>query len=155
MRRYGDSAFSERKSINHGMERNLSYQPVNSHWKDVTTKYDDSDRPKTSGPRDVDYSRPTGFRAGMRDEVWEKAKDTHGRVRDPVTGRYMSKDKSWDMGHKPGYEFSKHQKSAEERGISREEFLDEYYNIDHYRPELPSSNRSHKGEDRTSTYFGD
>ena len=37
----------------------------------------------------------------------------------------------------------------------RQEFLDEYYNSDHYRPELPSSNRSHKGENVTDDYFGD
>ena len=104
---------------------------------------------------DVDYSRPTGFREGVRDKVWENAKDEHGRVRDPVTGQYMSKDKPWDMGHKPGYEFRKHQESARERGISREQFLNEYNNPDHYRPELPSSNRSHKGEDVTGQYFGD
>ena len=33
--------------------------------------------------------------------------------------------------------------------------LNEYFNPDHYRPELPSSNRSHKGEDVTDEYFGD
>ena len=31
----------------------------------------------------------------------------------------MNFDEPWDMGHKPGYEFWKHQKSAKERGISR------------------------------------
>lgn len=67
----------------------------------------------------------------------------------------MNKDKSWDMGHLPDYEFRKHKKSAEERGITREQFLDEHNNPDHYRPELPSSNRSHKGEDLTDDYFGD
>ena len=108
-----------------------------------------------SGPEKNTYSRPTGWPAGMRDQVWENAKDAHGRVRDPLTGRYMSKDQPWDMGHKPGYEFAKHQKSAEERGIDREQFRKEYYNPDHYRPELPSSNRSHKGEDKTAAYFGD
>lgn len=104
---------------------------------------------------ETDYSRPTHWRAGMRDEVWDNAKDEHGRVRDPVSGRYMSKDQPWDMGHKPGYEFRKHQESARQRGISRQEFLDEYYNVDHYRPELPESNKSHKGEDVTDRYFGD
>lgn len=107
------------------------------------------------GDDDHKYDRPSGWRAGMRDQVWENARDDHGRVRDPVTGKYMSKDKPWDMGHKPGYEFKKHQESARERNIDREQFLDEYYNVDHYRPELPSSNRSHKGEDVTSNYFGD
>lgn len=103
----------------------------------------------------VDYSRPTGWRAGMRDTVWDNAKDAHGRVRDPLTGRLMSKDQPWDMGHKPGYEFYKHQESAIQRGIDRKAFLDEYYNPNHYRPELPSSNRSHRAEDVTSRYFGD
>lgn len=42
-----------------------------------------------------------------------------------------------------------------ERGITRKQFLDEHNNPDHYRPELPSSNRSHKGEDLTDDYFGD
>lgn len=122
-------------------------------------KYGDTQINKTNLDKpignDVDYSRPTGFREGVRDKVWENAKDEHGRVRDPVTGQYMSKDKPWDMGHKPGYEFRKHQESARERGISREQFLNEYNNPDHYRPELPSSNRSHKGEDVTGQYFGD
>lgn len=99
------------------------------------------------------YDRPTGYRAGVRDQVWENAKDEHGRVRDPVSGRYMSKDQPWHMGHKPGYEFVKHQESAERRGISREEFLDEHNNPEHYRPELPKSNMSHKGESKTENYY--
>ncbi len=101
------------------------------------------------------YKRPTNFRKGLRDEVWDNAKDKHGRVRDPVSGRYMSKNKQWDMGHKPGYEFKKHQESAARRGISRTEFLNEYNDPNKFRPELPSSNRSHKGEDKTNLYFGD
>lgn len=101
------------------------------------------------------YDRPTNYREGIRDQVWENAKDEHGRVRDPITGKYMSKDQPWDMGHKPGYEFSKHQESAKERQISRKQFLDEHNNPDHYRPELPSSNRSHKGESKTENYYSE
>ena len=112
-------------------------------------------RPGMELPNLVNYDRPTGFPTGMRDNVWERAKDQHGRVRDPVSGVFMSKDKPWDMGHKPGYEFAKHQKSAEIRGISRDQFRKEYYNESHFRPELPSSNRSHKGENKTALYFGD
>lgn len=131
-------------------------QPSNKHWKSNfnNTFSNDIKRPQNKGPEKVDYSRPK-FRAGMRDKVWDNAKDSHGRVRDPITGRYMSKNNDWDMGHKPGYEFAKHQKSAEERGISRQQFINEYNNPDHFRPELPSSNRSHRGEDKTSAYFGD
>ncbi len=67
----------------------------------------------------------------------------------------MGKDQPWDMGHKPGYEFRKHQQSARERDISRKQFRDEYNNPEHFRPELPSSNRRHCGEDKSSKYFGD
>jgi predicted ribonuclease toxin of YeeF-YezG toxin-antitoxin module len=66
----------------------------------------------------------------------------------------MNPNERWDMGHKTGREFRKHQISAKERDISREEFLDEYNDPDNYRPELPSSNRSHAGEDMTDNYFG-
>jgi len=75
---------------------------------------------------DKTYSRPSGYRKGVRDEAWEKAKGADGKVRDPENGNVMNKEEPWDMGHKP----------------------------DHYRPELPSTNRSHKGEDLTDNYFG-
>ena len=133
-------------------------QPRNLGVESKIKKYEDSERPKNNieqPKKNTDYSRPTHWPAGFKDKVWEKAKDAHGRVRDPVTGRYMSKDQAWDVGHKPGYEFKKHQESAEKRGIDRETFLKEYFNPDHFRPELPSSNRSHKGENKTNEYFGD
>ena len=66
----------------------------------------------------------------------------------------MDKDKPWDMGHKPGYEFWKHQESAQQRGITREQFVDEHNNPDNYRPELSSTNRSRQLEDKTDAYFG-
>ncbi|WP_399627952.1 T7SS effector LXG polymorphic toxin [Sporosarcina sp. SG10008] len=110
---------------------------------------------KGTGKIEKTYSRPSGYRKGVRDEAWDKAKGAKGKVIDPGTGKVMNKEVPWDMGHKPGYEFRKHQQSAQERGISRKEFLDEHNNPDHYRPELPSSNRSHKGEDLTGNYFGD
>jgi len=101
------------------------------------------------------YARPSGYRKGVKDQVWDDAiEPSTGRVRDPKTGKFMSKDKSWDMGHKPGHEFRKHQKSATERNIDRKKFLDEHNNPSKYRPELPSSNRSHAAEDMTDKYFG-
>ena len=104
---------------------------------------------------DISYDRPSGFRKGVRDKVWENAKNSDGNVIDPLTGNVMDKSEPWDMGHKPGFEFRKHQKSAEGRRITRKQFLDEHNKLDHYRPELPSSNRSHKGEDLTNDYLGD
>lgn len=103
----------------------------------------------------VNYARPSGFRNGVRRRVWDDAVEPGtDRVRDPVTGQLMGKRNDWDMGHRPGYEFHKHQRDAAERGIPRQQFLDEYNNPSHYRPELPSSNRSHRGEDSTDDYLG-
>jgi predicted ribonuclease toxin of YeeF-YezG toxin-antitoxin module len=100
------------------------------------------------------YRRPSGYRRGVRDLVWEMAKGKDGKVRDPLTKRVMRKSDPWDMGHKRGYEFRKHQASAAKRGISRKQFLDEHNVAKKYRPELPSSNRSHAGEDTSSKYRG-
>ena len=100
------------------------------------------------------YKRPTHYRKGMRDEVWENAKDSNGDVKDPTTGAVINKNEPWHMGHKTGYEFWKHVISACERGLTREEFLAEYMNPDHYRPELPESNQSHQGEDKSDNYEG-
>ena len=103
----------------------------------------------------VSYERPSGFRAGVRDEVWNRAiEPSTGRVRDPLTGRFMGKNQPWHMGHLPGYEFRKHKASAEQRGISRGQFLDEHNDPSHYRPELPSSNECHLGEEPTDEYYG-
>ncbi|MCH6189352.1 GH-E family nuclease [Paenibacillus polymyxa] len=104
-------------------------------------------------PKDT-YSRPSKFRKGVREETWENAKDVDGKVKDPLTGDIIDPKEPWDMGHKPGYEFRKHKESAKERGISRKQFLDEHNNPDHYRPENPSSNRSHKDEDHSDVYKG-
>ena len=75
-------------------------------------------------------------------------------VRDPKTGKPINPNEPWNMGHKPGYEFRKHRASAQERGIDRKQFLDEHNDSSHYRPELPSSNRSHSCEDMTDQYLG-
>jgi len=100
------------------------------------------------------YRRPKGYRKGVRDKVWKTAKDEEGKVKDPLTNSPMKKDDAWDMGHKPGYEFRKHQASARRRNISRKEFLDEHNDPSHYQPELPSSNQGHAGEDFTNDYLG-
>lgn len=101
------------------------------------------------------YTRPAGFRKGVRDAAWDSNKDSHGRVRDPKTGRYMSKNDAWDMGHRDGMEFRKAMADAQRRmGFSRADFLDSQNDPDHYRPELPSSNRSHTMEDHTANFKG-
>ena len=99
------------------------------------------------------YKRPSHFRKGIRDQVWENAKNAEGKVIDRVTGREIHKNEPWDMGHLDKHEFWKHQIDAQNRGISRKQFLDEYNDPAIYRPELPSSNRSHIGEDKTNRFI--
>lgn len=156
MRKFKDShaPYTARNDVHH---KYRPEQPRNAAFENTGRKYPDISRRANREVPEKNkniYERPA-WRSGMRDKVWEQAKDIHGRVRDPVSGKYMSKNQPWDMGHKPGYEFKKHQESAAQREISREKFIDEYNNPDHLRPELPSSNRSHKGENRTGEYFGD
>lgn len=101
------------------------------------------------------YKRPAGFRQGVRDKVWEANREAStGQVRDPLTGKFMSKNSPWDMGHKPGYEWWKFKDYAKANNLSRQEVLDWNNNPDHFRPELPSSNRCHLAEDMTSSFFG-
>lgn len=98
------------------------------------------------------YQRPSGYRQGVRDEVWKAAEDAapDGKVRDPETGEEMNKDEPWDMGHRPRHEFRYHQENAEARGIDRKKFLDEHNDPSHYRPETPRTNRSHALEEKDS-----
>jgi RHS repeat-associated protein len=130
-----------------GKDKKPKEKPPKKEKPEAKTKPKPPKKPKDP------YRRPKGFRRGLRDKVWEKAKGRDGKVRDPVTGRVMKKSEPWEMGHKPGYEFAKHRESASQRGISRQEFLDEHNKPAHYRPELPSSNHSHKGESKTKTYW--
>jgi HNH/ENDO VII superfamily nuclease with conserved GHE residues len=66
----------------------------------------------------------------------------------------MSPAKPWHMGHKPGVELRKQQRSAFEQDLPRETWRDWQNDPAHYRPELPSSNTSHAGENHSDDYFG-
>ena len=98
-------------------------------------------------------SRPN-FRKGVKDKIWDENKDVHGRVRDPGSGKYMSKNNDWDAGHKPGHEYRKQVEFAENNHWTQKTFNDHYNKTENYRPELPSSNRSHAHELKTDDYFG-
>ena len=140
---------------NHSVE--LTDEPTtlyNFQVEDFHTYYVGSFRILVHNPGDA-YKRPSGYRKGVRDKTWEEAKanSPDGIVRDPKTGKPINPNEPWDMGHKPGYEFRKHRASAQERGIDRKQFLDEHNDSSHYRPELPSSNRSHSCEDMTDQYL--
>jgi HNH/ENDO VII superfamily nuclease with conserved GHE residues len=56
------------------------------------------------------------------------------------------------MGHLPGQEFRRLQAEAQANGLSRKQFLDIHNDPLHYRPELPSSNRSHALEDMSDHF---
>ncbi|TWG97359.1 HNH/ENDO VII superfamily nuclease [Nocardioides sp. J9] len=111
--------------------------------------------PRERIPKAGKYSRPSGYRKGVRDKVWEAAKGPDGVVKDPVTGQIIKQTDKWDMGHLPGMEFRKAADYAEAHGWTRKQFLDWHNDPSHYRPELPSSNRSHRGEDMSDLFgFG-
>ena len=104
-----------------------------------------------SKPKPYSKNRPS-YRKGQVDEVWENAKDPlTGKVYDP-TGKEITWDKTkprngqWDMGHIPGEKYSEMHKLYMDGTITKKEFLEWYKNPKNYRPELPSTNRSHKYE---------
>jgi len=106
------------------------------------------------------YARNSSFRAGVRDQVWADAVDPEtGLVSDPLTSLPIDVGQKWDMGHRPGMEYWKErniaiQKWLESRTVTtRSEFLDRMNDPKRYRPELPSSNRSHKAEDATNDFW--
>ena len=105
------------------------------------------------------YERPAWKNKTIED-VWSSAQDADARVYDRQSKQEITWDRSkprgeqWQMGHKPGYEFSKHQQSAAERGIEIKQFREEYNTSAHVEPELPKSNMSHKGEAPKGIYYG-
>ena len=117
------------------------------------TEYDATNKEMKQTP-DFTLEFVPYYRKNAKETVWDKAKDEQGVVKDPITKKVMDIEEPWDMGHKPGHEFRKHQQSAADRKITRKQFLDEYNNPNSYRPELPESNRSHIGEDKMDFYFG-
>lgn len=106
------------------------------------------------------YARNSGFRTGVRDQAWADAvnKET-GLVSDPLSGLVMKKAEPWDMGHRPGMEYWKERDYAikdwlDNRNFTtRQGFLDKMNDPSRYRPELPSSNRSHRAEDVSNDFW--
>ncbi|WP_207306623.1 HNH/ENDO VII family nuclease [Xanthomonas oryzae] len=106
------------------------------------------------------FSRNSDFRVGVRDSVWADAVDANtGLVSDPLSGVVMDSTQPWDMGHRPGMEYWKERDSAINRWLdnrdvmTRKQFLDRMNDPSRYRPELPSSNRSHRGEDISNEFW--
>ena len=96
-------------------------------------------------------SRPS-YAEGQIEQVWENAKDPiTGKVYDP-SGVEITWDPTkprngqWDMGHMPDAKYSVMHQLYMDDLMSLEDFLAWYRNPANYRPELPSTNRSHKYE---------
>ena len=110
------------------------------------------DEPPEGYPKDAPlpgapetYNRPKIPR-WFRDLVWGQHADAKGVVIDPLTKQPINPNEPWHMGHKPDHEFWRLQRSAMERGLTREQFLEEFFQEDHFWPELPESNIGHQGE---------
>ena len=95
------------------------------------------------------HHRPK-YAKGQVEEVWRRAMDKDGIVKDPYTNEILVWDgkspRNWDMGHVRGKEYKDLHKRYMDGKISKEEFLREYRNPDNYVPQSRYSNRSHKFE---------
>ncbi|MBQ3640342.1 HNH/ENDO VII family nuclease, partial [bacterium] len=103
----------------------------------------------TSVKRYADHRPPYG--KGQVEQVWENAKNAEGKVIDPTKveitwDRSLPRNGQWDMGHIPGEEYSRRHQQYMDGYMTDDEFLAWYRNPANYRPELPSTNRSHKFE---------
>ena len=93
-------------------------------------------------------SRPK-YGLNQVEDVWSAHVDIEtGTAIDPtgsiiVWDRTKSRNGQWDMGHKPGQKYAEIHARYMNGEISLYEFLRWYRNPDNYRPEMPSTNRSH------------
>jgi hypothetical protein len=103
------------------------------------------DRPYLSG------SRPS-FRKDLEVKVFEQNRGPDGVVRDPNTLDEIdwqpgqTRRGVWDMGHIPEQKYSIVRARYVAGEMTPQEFRDWYNTAEHYRPELPSNNRSHAFE---------
>ena len=105
-------------------------------------------------PKPYAKSRPS-YGKDQVEQVWERAKDPiTGKVYDPsgaeiIWDRSKPRNGQWDMGHIPEAKYSEVHQKYMNGEMSKEEFLNWYRDPANYRPELPSTNRSHKYERRS------
>ena len=100
----------------------------------------------------LDPKHRPSYRKGVPEKVFERARMRDGVVKDPLVGTIIEwepgqpRNGVWDMGHIPEQKYSKVHQEYLEGKMTPKEFRDWYNNPDHYRPELPSTNRSHQLE---------
>ena len=109
---------------------------------------------ETPDINDVDVRKPyatsrPSYAPDQVEQVWLNAMDPEtGKVYDPsgveiTWDRTKPRNGQWDMGHIPGEKYSEVHQLYMDGIMSKEEFLAWYRNPANYRPELPSTNRSH------------
>ena len=87
------------------------------------------------------------IRKSVREAVENAAQKTaDGKFIDPNTGKVI--DGKYDLGHKPGNEFWREKAKAEGEGLTQKEFNDRMNDPGKYQIEDPSSNRSHRYEQK-------
>jgi hypothetical protein len=87
------------------------------------------------------------IRNDVRAEVEARAPQTpDGKFIDPNTGETI--EGKYDLGHKPGNEFRTEKANAQAEGLTQKQFNDRMNDPDKYQIESPSSNRSHKFENK-------
>ncbi len=92
------------------------------------------------------YERPTSFRLGVRDQIWEQSpRNLDGTVLDSSGMKFKPGD-PWEAGHLPEYQLEKWQRIAADEGWTRRQWLDFQNDPGIYRAELPWSNMSHAFE---------
>jgi uncharacterized protein (DUF2147 family) len=127
--------------------------PANT--KNTNTETTQSSEQVTKSPNEILYEKYKKQRpAYAKDQVkdtWNKAEteSLDGNVYDPNTGRQLTWDGKtrqgkWDMGHKPEYKYEDQLDKLRRGEISEEQFLKNYKNSEHYRPEGVPENRSRK-----------
>ena len=94
--------------------------------------------------------RPS-FGKNQVETVYESGKNELGKVYDPsgpelLWDRSKPRNGQWDMGHIPGQKYSVVHARYVKEMMTSGEFLQWYRDPRNYRPELPSTNRSHKYE---------
>lgn len=121
--------------------------------------------PKRGGPNSYGYdvngkrlpyanSRPS-YGKKQVEEVWENAKDGNGEVwvldknGDRVKIDWEPNQRRrhvWDMGHVPGQEYRKLRDDYLSGKMTKDEFLEEYRDVENYEVAHPGRNRSHVDE---------
>lgn len=143
-------------------ERKLPELPEGYHWTRVGDEPIARANPKSGNPpidringewveRTEDAYRRQSFTAGERQQVYDNAAQAQGHADgkprcpcgEPVESAASG---DMDMGHKPEHGFAETRRQAIEQGTDPKDFAADQKNLDNYRPEHPSCNRSHKHE---------